>query len=88
MLRRTGGIADLSVGIVLINQILHHRPALKNTLRAIQNRRDTAVWVDLQEPPLRRFLSAKYHKSTDDEGWIILLFLSIGADINPFNLVG
>ena len=58
MFRRAGSIADLSVGIVLVNEILHHRPALKNTLRAIQNCGNTAVGVDLQEPVFLLFIAA------------------------------
>lgn len=66
MFRRAGSIADLSVGIVLVNEVLHHRPALENTLRAVQNCGDTAVGVDLQEPTLLRFLLANSHALNND----------------------
>jgi hypothetical protein len=49
----TRSIADFAIGVVLVNKILHNRPALKDTLRTIENGGDTSVGINFEKPSIQ-----------------------------------
>lgn len=53
MLRCARGITSLSIGVILVDQILHDRPALEDTLLTIEDSGDSAVRINFEKPALQ-----------------------------------
>jgi hypothetical protein len=84
MPRCAWGIADLAIGVVLVNKVLHNRSALKDTLRTIENGGDPAVGVDLKEPSFETLISILLCSA---ERKPVLFLLTVRADIDSFKLI-
>lgn len=80
MLGGAGGIANLAIGIVLVDQVHHNRTTLEDTLRAIEECGDAAVGVNLQEPAAEELLSACCHNMRSSGAyssfWALVLMLT------------